>query len=170
MEAYRRPEVPYAAGPAAAEHGATSMIDVSDGLLQDLGHIAAASVVGIDIDRAAFEVPAQMRDAASALGVDPYLWLLAGGDDHALAATFQAQDAWPTAGKLYVHFLALDATNPDGYLRLGECFLAAREIEEARTCFENARRLAADGHGRPGVLAHAICMLDAARSQGAEAA
>jgi thiamine-monophosphate kinase len=64
------------------------MIDISDGLLQDLGHVAAASVVGIDIDRAAFEVPDQMRDAASALGVDPYVWLLAGGDDHALAATF----------------------------------------------------------------------------------
>jgi thiamine-monophosphate kinase len=29
-----------------------------------------------------------MRDAAAALGVDPYHWILAGGDDHALAATF----------------------------------------------------------------------------------
>jgi thiamine-monophosphate kinase len=88
VEAYRRPEVAYAAGPEAARLGATSMIDVSDGLLQDLGHVARASVVGIDIERAAFEVPDQMRDAASALGVDPYVWLLAGGDDHALAATF----------------------------------------------------------------------------------
>ena len=88
VEAYRRPEVPYLAGPAAAQAGATSMIDVSDGLLQDLGHVAAASVVGIDIERDAFAIPDQMRDAASALGVDPYVWLLAGGDDHALAATF----------------------------------------------------------------------------------
>jgi len=88
VEAYRRPEVPYAAGPAAARLGATSMIDISDGLLQDLGHVAMASVVGINLERAAFEVPDQMRDAASALGVDPYVWLLAGGDDHALAATF----------------------------------------------------------------------------------
>jgi thiamine-monophosphate kinase len=88
VEAYRRPEVPYAAGVAAARLGATSMIDVSDGLLQDLSHIATASVVGIDVRRDRFEVAAQMRDAASALGVDPYLWILAGGDDHALAATF----------------------------------------------------------------------------------
>jgi thiamine-monophosphate kinase len=88
VEAYRRPEVPYAAGPAAARAGATAMIDVSDGLLQDLGHVATASVVGIDIRREAFDIPDQMRDAASALGVDPYLWVLAGGDDHALAATF----------------------------------------------------------------------------------
>ena len=88
VEAYRRPEVPYAAGPEAARLGATSMIDVSDGLLADLGHIATASVVGIDLHRDAFEVPDQMRDAAKALGVDPYGWVLAGGDDHALAATF----------------------------------------------------------------------------------
>jgi thiamine-monophosphate kinase len=88
VEAFRRPEVPYAAGVGAARLGATSMIDVSDGLLQDLGHVATASVVGIDVRRDAFEIPDQMRDAASALGVDPYLWILAGGDDHALAATF----------------------------------------------------------------------------------
>ncbi len=90
VEAYRRPEVPYSQGAAAARHGATAMIDVSDGLLQDLSHIATASVVGIDVRSDAFEVPQQMRDAASALGVDPYQWILAGGDDHALAATFPA--------------------------------------------------------------------------------
>ncbi|MGX6604117.1 thiamine-phosphate kinase [Micromonosporaceae bacterium Da 78-11] len=88
VEAYRRPEIPYAQGAAAARLGATAMIDVSDGLLQDLGHIATASVVGIDVRSDAFEIPDQMRDAASALGVDPYQWILAGGDDHALAATF----------------------------------------------------------------------------------
>ncbi|GAA0458556.1 thiamine-monophosphate kinase [Paractinoplanes deccanensis] len=90
VEAYRRPQVPYAAGPAAARAGATAMIDVSDGLLQDLGHIAKASVVGVDVHTERFEIPGQMRDAATALGVDPLQWLLAGGDDHALAATFPA--------------------------------------------------------------------------------
>lgn len=95
VEAYRRPEVPYAAGLAASRLGATSMIDVSDGLLQDLGHVATASVVGIDLRRDAFEVPDQMRDAANALGVDPYVWILAGGDDHALAATFPPEVELP---------------------------------------------------------------------------
>jgi thiamine-monophosphate kinase len=105
VEAYRRPEVPYACGPAAATAGATSMIDVSDGLLQDLGHIATASVVGIDIRTEAFAVPDQMRDAAAALGVDPFRWLLAGGDDHALAATFPAgtdlPEGWRAIGSVH---------------------------------------------------------------------
>jgi thiamine-monophosphate kinase len=88
VEAYRRPQVPYRAGPIAGHLGATAMIDVSDGLLADLGHVAAASRVAIDLRRDAFDLPAQMRDAANALGVDPYDWILTGGDDHALVATF----------------------------------------------------------------------------------
>jgi thiamine-monophosphate kinase len=105
VEAYRRPQVPYLAGPAAARAGATAMIDVSDGLLADLGHIARASRARIDITRDAFGVPAQMRDAASALGVDPYSWILSGGDDHALAATFppgtDLPDGWTAVGAVH---------------------------------------------------------------------
>jgi thiamine-monophosphate kinase len=88
VEAHRRPEPPYAAGPQAARSGATALIDVSDGLVQDLGHVAAASGVGIDVHSDSFDVPAPMRDAGAALGVDPLRWVLGGGDDHALAATF----------------------------------------------------------------------------------
>ncbi|MFC0005828.1 thiamine-phosphate kinase [Micromonospora siamensis] len=95
VEAYRRPQVPYRAGPEAAAAGATSMIDVSDGLLADLGHVARASGVALDVRRDAFEVPRQMGDAAQALGVDPYTWILTGGDDHALAATFPAGTELP---------------------------------------------------------------------------
>ncbi|MFJ5543683.1 thiamine-phosphate kinase [Micromonospora chalcea] len=104
VEAFRRPEVPYAAGPAAAAAGATAMIDVSDGLLADLGHVATASGVAIDLRREAFEVPRQMRDAAAALGVDPYTWILAGGEDHALVATFPQDaalpDGWRPVGRV----------------------------------------------------------------------
>ena len=45
VEAHRMPQVSYGAGATAAAAGATAMIDVSDGLLADLGHIAAASGV-----------------------------------------------------------------------------------------------------------------------------
>lgn len=88
VEAYRRPVVPYQAGPDAARLGATAMIDVSDGLLADLGHIAEASEVAIDVDWEAFEIPPQMRDAAAALRADVGVWVLTGGEDHALVATF----------------------------------------------------------------------------------
>ncbi|MFE0459780.1 thiamine-phosphate kinase [Kitasatospora sp. NPDC058965] len=90
VEAHRRPEPPYHAGPAGAELGATSMIDVSDGLVADLGHVAAASGVDIDLKAADFDVPAQMADIGQAVGVDPLVWVLSGGEDHAIAATFPA--------------------------------------------------------------------------------
>jgi thiamine-monophosphate kinase len=95
VEAYRRPEVPYWAGPAGAALGATSMIDVSDGLVADLTHIAEASLVGIDVRREAFEVTQPMRDTAAALGIDPHTWILTGGDDHPIVATFPAATALP---------------------------------------------------------------------------
>ena len=84
--AQRVPEPPYAAGPQAALAGATAMIDVSDGLIADLGHMARASGVVIDIRPP--EVPQKLAEVGAALGVDPVHWLLTGGEDHALAATF----------------------------------------------------------------------------------
>jgi thiamine-monophosphate kinase len=84
--AQRVPEPPYAAGPQAALAGATAMIDVSDGLIADLGHVARASGVVIDIRSP--EVPPKLAEVGAALGVDPVNWLLTGGEDHALAATF----------------------------------------------------------------------------------
>ncbi len=88
VDAVRRPDVPYSAGPAAAAAGATAMIDVSDGLLADLGHISDASGVRIDIEAAALPVDPVLRDTAIAFSVDPLSWVLTGGDDHALVATF----------------------------------------------------------------------------------
>lgn len=88
VNAHRYPEPPYAAGPEAAAAGATAMIDVSDGLLADLGHVAGASGVGIDVDSNALPVDQKLIEVASALGAEPLRWVLTGGEDHALAATF----------------------------------------------------------------------------------
>jgi thiamine-monophosphate kinase len=116
VEAYRRPAVPYASGPAAAELGATAMIDVSDGLIADAGHIADASGVGIDIRRDAFEVTQPMRDAAKALGVDPYGWVLAGGDDHPLVASFPPTVALPDSWSVIGRVTAGSGVTVDGRL------------------------------------------------------
>ncbi|TYB43300.1 thiamine-phosphate kinase [Actinomadura chibensis] len=87
-EAHRRPRPPYAAGAEARAAGATALLDVSDGLVQDLGHIAAASGVRVEVDSAAVPVPA-------VLGPDGLRHALTGGEDHAFAATFPAGAALP---------------------------------------------------------------------------
>ena len=86
---HRWPHPDYAAGPEAAALGATAMIDVSDGLVQDLGHVAGQSGVRIDLESARLPRDDALRAAADALGeLDPLDWILTGGEDHALAATF----------------------------------------------------------------------------------
>ncbi|MBD5787829.1 thiamine-phosphate kinase [Cellulosimicrobium terreum] len=112
-DAYLRPDPPLAAGPRAADAGATAMMDVSDGLLRDAGRIARASGVRIDLagdalepDRAELEGAAKVAAAegvserAVAAGergwrvaVDD--WVLTGGEDHALLATFPAGTVLP---------------------------------------------------------------------------
>jgi thiamine-monophosphate kinase len=101
VEAHRRPQPPYAAGPQAQAAGAGAMIDVSDGLLADLGHVATASGVHIDVDSSTLEVPEPLQAVGSALGLDPLELCLTGGDDHALAATFDpgsVPDGWRRVG------------------------------------------------------------------------
>jgi thiamine-monophosphate kinase len=93
VAAHRRPEPPYSEGIRAAEMGATSMTDVSDGLVADVGSLAAASGVRLEIRTAALSAPPRLRDVAAALNVDPMTWILSGGDDHALVATFPAAAA-----------------------------------------------------------------------------
>ena len=67
VDAHRRPAPPYDAGPEAARLGATAMIDVSDGLLADLGHVAAASGVLIDVAATRLAAGAALREAAASL-------------------------------------------------------------------------------------------------------
>ena len=71
VAAHQRPAPPYDAGPEAALLGATAMIDVSDGLLADLGHVAAASGVQVDIDSSRLTVGTALREAAASLAIAP---------------------------------------------------------------------------------------------------
>ncbi len=95
VAAHRRPRPDYQAGPLAAAAGATAMIDISDGLVADVGHVGAASGVRVDIEAARLPIPG-LREAAALLGADWRDWALGGGEDHALAASFPAGASLPT--------------------------------------------------------------------------
>ena len=97
------PEPPYGQGAAAAAAGAQAMIDVSDGLVADLRHVADASRVGMDLSTAALAVDHDaLAAAAAAVGADAWAWVLSGGEDHALVACFAgpAPTGWRVIGRV----------------------------------------------------------------------
>ncbi|CAM3197961.1 thiamine-phosphate kinase [Prescottella defluvii] len=104
VAAHRVPTPPYGAGLAAARGGASAMTDISDGLVADLGHIADASGVRIRIDRSRIALDRLLVAVAERVGGDPWNWILTGGEDHALAATFPASvtppDGWTVIGEV----------------------------------------------------------------------
>jgi thiamine-monophosphate kinase len=128
VAAHRRPQPSYDAGPEAADLGATAMIDISDGLLADLGHVASASGVLIDLSSDRLSPGAGLQAAAHAL--HPFLgrtergsgprhaqalaWVLTGGEDHALAATFPPGTALPPRWDLIGTVREGDGVTVDG--------------------------------------------------------
>ncbi|MGO9386399.1 MAG: thiamine-phosphate kinase [Mycobacterium sp.] len=97
------PQPPYGQGAAAAVAGAQAMIDVSDGLIADLRHVAEASGVSIDLSSAALAADHDaLTAAAAAVGADPWPWVLTGGEDHALVACFAGPPptGWRVIGRV----------------------------------------------------------------------
>ncbi len=91
LSAHRRPVPPYGAGAALAAAGATAMLDVSDGLLNDLAHLARASGVSFEVDPSGLAADARaLAPLAAALEDEVWAWVLTGGEDHALVATLPA--------------------------------------------------------------------------------
>ncbi|MGI1849204.1 thiamine-phosphate kinase [Rhodococcus sp. SJ] len=119
VAAHKVPSPPYAAGPAAAAAGAHAATDISDGLLADLGHIAAASGVAIDVSRELLEPGPGLRSAAADLGADVWEWVLTGGEDHALAACFPPDAPLPTGWRPVGTVRAGGGVTVDGHDRPG---------------------------------------------------
>ena len=89
---YLRPEPRCAMGSALRDVGPTAMVDVSDGLVADLGHLAEASGVAISIDADAVPVAPGVEAVADALGRNAFELALAGGEDYELAMTIRQED------------------------------------------------------------------------------
>ena len=89
IERQRRPRPRVQEGRHAAMNGATAMIDLSDGLARDLGHLVAASGVGCDVDPSALPID----DELGVLEVDPVELAVTGGEDYELLFTTPDPDA-----------------------------------------------------------------------------
>jgi thiamine-monophosphate kinase len=93
-EAYRRPRHRAQEGRELGSTGLLhAMIDISDGLLGDAGHLARASGVGVTLWVGRLPVHPELIGAAGRLGVDPLDWILGASDDYQLLFTCAQEDS-----------------------------------------------------------------------------
>ena len=86
--AHNRPVPMIAEGQAIARSGlASAMIDISDGLVADLGHICNNSKVGARLFQKHLPISEELRAFANINNMDPYKLALSGGEDYALLIT-----------------------------------------------------------------------------------
>jgi thiamine-monophosphate kinase len=87
-KAYLQPQPRIAQGQALVRHGVRAAIDISDGLVADLGHVCAASKVGATVRVNAVPIHPSVREA---LGNDALRLALTGGEDYELLFTASEQ-------------------------------------------------------------------------------
>lgn len=68
-------------------HGATAMIDISDGLGGDAKHLAAASGIGVRLELERVPLHPDVAAAAARAGEDPAFFAAVGGEDYELLVT-----------------------------------------------------------------------------------
>ena len=105
VDSQHHPVSPIPAGEVARQHRASSMLDLSDGLVKDAGRVAAASGVQMRLDRAAVDAFAEpllplarlllaigeRNEAGESPASLARTFVLVGGEDHGLLATFPGE-------------------------------------------------------------------------------
>jgi thiamine-monophosphate kinase len=92
---------------------ASAAIDISDGTLQDLGHLCTASGVGAHVDVAL--LPLESAELARGLGLDPVSLALEGGDDYELLFTSAHELVWATRIGTIVEGTGAQVLESDGH-------------------------------------------------------
>jgi len=89
-DAFAHPVPRVVAGSWLAAHGATAMLDLSDGLAGDARHVAAASEVHLDVELDRLPVAPAVAAEAGRLGVVPAVFAAQGGEDYELLVALPA--------------------------------------------------------------------------------